>query len=108
MRLGAVNCDEEKSLCGQYGVQGYPTLKFFKPGRRTPDEYPGERDAPAMVAFGLEQWAKVAPPPEVRLSAFVSLKEVAPALYRFQKGLRAISDQLRGFATRCAITYGAA
>ena len=25
--VGAVDCDQHKSLCGQYGVQGFPSIK---------------------------------------------------------------------------------
>ena len=28
-RLGAVNCDTEKELCGQHKVEGFPTIKVF-------------------------------------------------------------------------------
>lgn len=47
--VGAVDCDVEsnKPLCGQYGVQGFPTLKFFpgdkpKSGRKSASDYQGE------------------------------------------------------------------
>lgn len=50
-------------------VQGFPTLKFFAPGRKHPDDYPGERTAAAMVSYCSEQWARFAPPPEVRAAA---------------------------------------
>jgi protein disulfide-isomerase A6 len=70
VKLGAVNCDEEKSLCSEYSIQGFPTLKFF--GRKgRPEDYPGGRDAQSMVAFGVEQWGKFAPPPQVRFLALL-------------------------------------
>ena len=31
--VGAVDCDVHKSLCGQYGVRGFPTLKVSIKGR---------------------------------------------------------------------------
>lgn len=43
VRLGAVNADEHKSLGGQYGVKGFPTLKIFGSNKRSPTEYKGER-----------------------------------------------------------------
>ena len=36
VKVAAVNCDEEanKPLCGQMGVQGFPTLKIVRPGKK--------------------------------------------------------------------------
>ncbi|CAO3625800.1 unnamed protein product [Cunninghamella blakesleeana] len=56
--VGAINCDEEsnKPLCGQYGIQGFPTIKLFRPsvnkkGVRTkkPTDYQGPREAKPIV-----------------------------------------------------------
>lgn len=35
-KVAAIDCDEEKNkrLCGEYGIQGFPTLKVFKPGKK--------------------------------------------------------------------------
>jgi len=55
-KVAAVNCDEEsnKPLCGQFGVQGFPTLKIFKPGKKSGkpvvEDYQGPREAKAIVA----------------------------------------------------------
>lgn len=65
VKLGAVNCDEEKSLCGDYGIQGFPTLKWFGKNKQRPQDYQGGRDAAAIQEFALAQWAKNAPAPEV-------------------------------------------
>ncbi|KAJ1951158.1 hypothetical protein EC988_004128 [Linderina pennispora] len=52
----AVNCDEDtnKPLCGEYNVQGFPTIKVFtgkrsKKGRLRSSDYNGERTASALV-----------------------------------------------------------
>ncbi|OMJ22846.1 putative protein disulfide-isomerase [Smittium culicis] len=55
----AVNCDEDinKSLCGKYGVKGFPTVKgFFVPkdgslGNKTPVDYNGPREIPQLLEF---------------------------------------------------------
>lgn len=44
-----VNCDEQKSLCGQHGVQGFPTFKFFTNG--APEDYQGARSREAFAEF---------------------------------------------------------
>jgi protein disulfide-isomerase A6 len=54
-KVAAVNCDEEmnKPLCGQMGVQGFPTLKIVRPGKKpgkpTVEDYQGQRQAKAIV-----------------------------------------------------------
>ncbi len=47
--VGAVDCDVHKSLCGQYGVQGFPTIKVFGSNKRKPDDYNGQRTADGIV-----------------------------------------------------------
>lgn len=42
IRLAKVDATEESDLAQQYGVRGYPTIKFFKNGDTTsPKEYTG-------------------------------------------------------------------
>ncbi|KAM0712534.1 hypothetical protein Q7P37_011631 [Cladosporium fusiforme] len=54
-KVAAVNCDEEanKPLCGQMGVQGFPTLKIVRPGKKAGrpaiEDYQGARNAKAIV-----------------------------------------------------------
>lgn len=43
IRLGKVDATEETELAQEYGVRGYPTIKFFKGGdKESPKEYSGE------------------------------------------------------------------
>ncbi|KAJ3369157.1 hypothetical protein GGF31_005438 [Allomyces arbusculus] len=55
VRVSAVNCDVEKSLCAEQGIQGFPVVKVFytspKSGKRIPVEYQGERTAAALIKF---------------------------------------------------------
>jgi len=54
-KVAAVNCDDEinKPFCGQMGVQGFPTLKIVRPGKKvgkpTVEDYQGPRQAKAIV-----------------------------------------------------------
>ena len=42
IRLGKVDATEETELAQEYGVRGYPTIKFFKGGEKeAPKEYSG-------------------------------------------------------------------
>ncbi|KAK5171950.1 uncharacterized protein LTR77_003587 [Saxophila tyrrhenica] len=54
-KVAAVNCDEEsnKPFCGSMGVQGFPTLKIVKPGKKPGkpivEDYQGQRTAKGIV-----------------------------------------------------------
>lgn len=60
-KVAAVDCDDEgnKPLCGQMGVQGFPTLKIVrpgkKPGRPVVEDYKGARSAKAIVDAVVEK-----------------------------------------------------
>ncbi|KAI6792326.1 putative disulfide isomerase [Hortaea werneckii] len=60
-KVAAVNCDaeENKPLCGNMGVQGFPTLKIVrpgkKPGRPAVEDYQGARSAKAIADAVVER-----------------------------------------------------
>ena len=58
-----VNCDEERNLCSQYGVQGYPTIKFFGGGKV--EDYSGARTSSSFVSFSDKQAENLVPPREL-------------------------------------------
>ena len=66
VKVGAVDCTAHESLCGEFGVKGFPTLKYFGLDKHSPEDYSGGRDAASIVAFATEKWSKFAPPPEVK------------------------------------------
>ncbi|XP_009593712.1 probable protein disulfide-isomerase A6 [Nicotiana tomentosiformis] len=49
--IGKVDCDEHKSVCSKYGVQGYPTIQWFPKGSLEPKKYEGGRTAEALAEF---------------------------------------------------------
>jgi len=56
--LYAIDCDaeENKPLCGQQGVQGFPTVKLFPRGNQMPAiEYRGERTSKALFSWTMSQ-----------------------------------------------------
>lgn len=53
VKFVAVDADAERSLGQRFGVQGFPTLKFFPPGKKTDrsaQDYNGGRSAEEMAA----------------------------------------------------------
>ncbi|CAD8134718.1 unnamed protein product [Paramecium pentaurelia] len=55
VNIAAVDADAHKDLGGQYGIQGFPTIKFFGDNKNSPSDYQGERSAQAIINFALEQ-----------------------------------------------------
>jgi len=51
--IGDVDCttDGGKGLCEKFGVEGYPTLKYFNPPDQQGETYEGDRDLKAMKKF---------------------------------------------------------
>ena len=47
--VGAIDCDQHKSLCGQYEVKGFPTIKIFGGNKNKPEDYQGQRDANGII-----------------------------------------------------------
>jgi len=47
--VGAIDCDQHKQLCGQYGVQGFPTIKIFGANKNKPEDFNGDRSASGIV-----------------------------------------------------------
>lgn len=45
IKVGAVNCDDEKTLAGRFNVRGFPTIKIFGADKKNPIDYNGARTA---------------------------------------------------------------
>lgn len=58
--IGSVDCttDENSDLCQKYGVNGYPTLKYFKDGSDEPEDYQGGRSLDVLSTFASEELNK--------------------------------------------------
>jgi protein disulfide-isomerase A6 len=53
VKVGAVNCEKEKGICGMESVGSYPTIKVKKGGVST--AYDGERDLASLKQWALDQ-----------------------------------------------------
>ncbi|GAM35798.1 hypothetical protein TCE0_017r04398 [Talaromyces pinophilus] len=84
VQIAKVDADEHRSLGKKYGVQGFPTLKFFDGKSDTPTEYNGGRDLESLSAFitektGVRPKASYQPPSNVQMLTESSFKDVVGA-----------------------------
>lgn len=49
--IAKVDADGDRTLGGRFGVQGFPTLKFFPKGSTEPEDYNGGRTAEDIIQF---------------------------------------------------------
>ncbi|KAL5362722.1 thioredoxin-like protein [Aspergillus floccosus] len=53
--VGKVDADEHRDLGKRFGIQGFPTLKWFDGKSDTPEDYKGGRDLESLSAFITEK-----------------------------------------------------
>lgn len=61
VKLGALDATAYQSKAQEYGVQGYPTIKFFPGGvksRNDATNYDGGRTAADIVTFALDKFSE--------------------------------------------------
>jgi protein disulfide-isomerase A6 len=101
--LAKVNADEERALAERFGVEGFPTIKYFPEGAASePVDYEGERTAKDMQDF-LE--SKVGP-----AGALEEMKEAVDAFVNGKAGSKertaaiakaeAVAKELEGDASK--------
>lgn len=69
VKLGAVDATVHTRWAQQYGVQGYPTIKFFPAGRKdasSAEDYTGGRTSGDIVAWAEQKLLENVEPPEVK------------------------------------------
>ena len=70
MQIAKVDADAERDLGKRFGIQGFPTLKFFDGKSDKPEDYKGGRDLESLTAFitektGVKAKKKATAPSEV-------------------------------------------
>eukprot|EP01097_Dermamoeba_algensis_P000843 TRINITY_DN1306_c0_g2_i1.p1 TRINITY_DN1306_c0_g2~~TRINITY_DN1306_c0_g2_i1.p1 ORF type:complete len:239 (+),score=76.52 TRINITY_DN1306_c0_g2_i1:1327-2043(+) len=65
VKVASVDCTVETALASQFEIKGYPTIKVFVPGSKSPQEYQGGRDTHSIVSFAEGLYEKYATPLEV-------------------------------------------
>lgn len=78
--IAKVDADSEKDLGKRFGIQGFPTIKFFDGKSDTPMEYDGGRDLESLQAFitektGVKPKKKVTVPSSVQMLTDKTFKE---------------------------------
>ena len=78
--IAKVDADAEKTLGKRFGVQGFPTLKWFDGKSEKPEDYNGGRDLESLTAFitektGAKPKKKVAAPSAVEMLTDKTFKE---------------------------------
>lgn len=69
VKLGALDATVHSAKASQFGIQGYPTIKYFPAGPKTAssaEDYDGGRTASDIVNWALDKAAASIPPPEVK------------------------------------------
>ena len=54
-KIGAIDADKEKTIAGKYGIQGFPTIKFFGIHKDKPVDYNSARKAESVIDFMFEK-----------------------------------------------------
>lgn len=80
VKLGALDATVHSRKAAEYGIQGYPTIKYFPAGKKisssSAEEYSGGRTANDIVAWALEKHTDSLPSPEiVQVTEDAAIKE---------------------------------
>lgn len=66
VKLGALDATVHTVMASRYGVQGFPSIKYFPGGKKdSAEEYDGGRQQADIVTWALEKLAENVPAPEV-------------------------------------------
>ncbi|KAF2879883.1 hypothetical protein ILUMI_26293 [Ignelater luminosus] len=68
VKLGALDATVHTMKASKYGVQGYPTIKYFPAGKKDSDsvvDYDGGRTSGDIIKWTLEKLAESIPAPEI-------------------------------------------
>lgn len=51
IKLAQVDCTEDRDLCAEFDIRGYPTMKIFRGEVSTPSDYSGQRQSDAIINY---------------------------------------------------------
>ncbi len=67
-KLGALDATVHTSMSSRYGIQGFPTIKYFPGGKKefsSAEDYDGGRTSSDIVRWASDKWVVNLPPPEI-------------------------------------------
>ena len=81
VQIAKVDADAERELGKRYGVQGFPTLKFFDGKGDEPEDYKGGRDLESLSDFiaektGVRPKKRWTPPPKAQTYNGPAMKDL--------------------------------
>lgn len=81
IQIAKVDADAERDLGKKYGVQGFPTLKWFDGKSNKPVDYDGGRDLESLTKFitektGVKAKKKLEMPSQVNMLTDATFKEI--------------------------------
>ncbi|KAK5639052.1 hypothetical protein RI129_011544 [Pyrocoelia pectoralis] len=68
VKMGALDATVHTQKAAQYGIKGYPTIKYFAAGKKTKqsaEEFDGGRTSKDIINWALDKVAENIPPPEI-------------------------------------------
>lgn len=68
VKVGALDATVHTLKAAQYGIEGYPSIKYFPVGKKDPDQildYNGGRTSNNVINWALDMLAENIPSPEV-------------------------------------------
>ncbi|CAB3403471.1 unnamed protein product [Caenorhabditis bovis] len=67
VKFGALDATVHNQMAQKFGIQGFPTIKYFGPGSTDRDaiDFHGERTAQGLINFATEKATEIVPPPEI-------------------------------------------
>jgi protein disulfide-isomerase len=81
LNIGEVNCDEEKKLCKEAGVRGYPTMLVFRGSERI--EYDGLRGLGDLLSYAEKVSTVGDGVQEVNAEAFKKMEETEEVIFTY-------------------------
>lgn len=79
LNIGEVNCDQEKRLCKDVGVKGYPSMFYFQNGQRS--EYEGLRGFSDLTKYASDALDLANGIPDVDAKQFAQLEAKEPVIF---------------------------
>lgn len=104
VKLGALDATVHQQMAQRYGIQGFPTIKYFGPGDKSnAADYDGGRTASDIVTWSLNKFNENAPAPE--LVELVEQSNLEQACDQKQLCLIAFMPQLYDCQSKCRNDY---